>query len=430
MTQGELPQDHAIFIFCKISFFFNQQLHLASALVLVAMATSRLVKATSYGVTGTCAGKCLRAITQSRCWNWVRGVSTVRGAKVACVVAFFVSVVFAWPNLFILIPYHSPAEARNDTGLAISSPTYTDSTLAANLSGGATPRFPKTRPPATVGMTSTEETVSHTGADLIPWSTVGEPTALTSKEATEVESKCVRPSPICPLIVNPDYATVGLVVYVINFLTFIVTVLVLVIIYGAILQQRRRVDLQQQLSSDLNESAMPMPPVTARLTGRDDLPRLTGGHDPSRLVSSDDTTPVNDGGDAASDKIDKSGDKEDDREPKQLTKTSATTSTAAIPITTTTAPRNNDKRERGKTTVIFLLVTVIFVASYLPYLITAVWGEVGGVDKQDPAARAVLEMLKRSYLLANALNPFVYGFCNPLFRQQLKNVFRCRVEYI
>ena len=72
-----------------------------------------------------------------------------------------------------------------------------------------------------------------------------------------------------------------------------------------------------------------------------------------------------------------------------------------------------------KYTIIMLAITVVFVLSFLPYLILVLWRlfQTGyEVDILSDAGLVAFQIGIRSYLLNSAANPLLYGFFNPKFR--------------
>ncbi|KAK7091779.1 uncharacterized protein [Littorina saxatilis] len=74
-----------------------------------------------------------------------------------------------------------------------------------------------------------------------------------------------------------------------------------------------------------------------------------------------------------------------------------------------------------KTTIVFVLITAIFILSYLPFFI---------LEMSDVENSATVEFFSKFYLISNAANPLVYGFCNPHFRNTLWKLLVCRREII
>ncbi|KAL3887995.1 hypothetical protein ACJMK2_000384 [Sinanodonta woodiana] len=88
-----------------------------------------------------------------------------------------------------------------------------------------------------------------------------------------------------------------------------------------------------------------------------------------------------------------------------------------------------------KCTTIMLLITVIFIVSFLPYLGLAVWQSfsLDYLVNQITDWQLVLYIIGvHSYFLNSASNPFIYGFFNPQFRKYIVSVFvsafRCRKD--
>ncbi|KAH3799185.1 neuropeptide FF receptor 2-like [Dreissena polymorpha] len=71
-----------------------------------------------------------------------------------------------------------------------------------------------------------------------------------------------------------------------------------------------------------------------------------------------------------------------------------------------------------KYTMIMLVVASIFVISFLPYLILVIVDEFNDLrDSLRGSSLVGYEIGVRSYFLNSAINPMVYGFLNPKFRQ-------------
>ena len=76
--------------------------------------------------------------------------------------------------------------------------------------------------------------------------------------------------------------------------------------------------------------------------------------------------------------------------------------------------------ETVRVTLLMVIVTVIFIVSFLPYLSIAVWIAIEGRDTSLFLSKAELvpyHIWVRSYLLHSALNPWIYGIFNSQFRQ-------------
>ncbi|XP_014772136.1 orexin receptor type 2 [Octopus bimaculoides] len=84
-------------------------------------------------------------------------------------------------------------------------------------------------------------------------------------------------------------------------------------------------------------------------------------------------------------------------------------------------PRQGQQIRVGRTTVILFAVSVIFVVSYLPFLIAMVvrnvWKDFE--SSLNPTAELIYKFCLKSYFLNNAINPIVYSFLNVNFRQEI-----------
>ncbi|XP_067677729.1 cholecystokinin receptor type A-like [Haliotis asinina] len=86
---------------------------------------------------------------------------------------------------------------------------------------------------------------------------------------------------------------------------------------------------------------------------------------------------------------------------------------------------NGKKQSTGKTTFTLFIITVVFIVSFLPFLIlVALWGSNWKfVNSLHGYVFTVFKMLFHSYHINNVINCYVYGFCNPRFRNELKRFF-------
>ncbi|XP_052763586.1 probable G-protein coupled receptor 19 [Mya arenaria] len=79
-------------------------------------------------------------------------------------------------------------------------------------------------------------------------------------------------------------------------------------------------------------------------------------------------------------------------------------------------------RTTVKFTMIMLVITVVFVISFLPFLALLLWRVAKGgyiVDALSDSGLVAFQFGLRSYFLNSALNPFTYGFFNSRFRDFL-----------
>ena len=90
--------------------------------------------------------------------------------------------------------------------------------------------------------------------------------------------------------------------------------------------------------------------------------------------------------------------------------------------------RHGGKRLRiGKTTLMMAMVTLSAVLGFVPFLTVIVMKTSGTKFKDNTASTGDLAYMFciRSYLLNNVINPFVYFYVNPRFRQKVSRVLRC-----
>jgi len=76
--------------------------------------------------------------------------------------------------------------------------------------------------------------------------------------------------------------------------------------------------------------------------------------------------------------------------------------------------------ETVRVTIVMIIVTVVFIVSFIPYISLAVWNVITGRDGSlflSDAGLVAFEIGFRSYLLNSALNPWIYGIFNSQFRR-------------
>ncbi|XP_061177643.1 orexin receptor type 2-like [Saccostrea echinata] len=96
-----------------------------------------------------------------------------------------------------------------------------------------------------------------------------------------------------------------------------------------------------------------------------------------------------------------------------------------------------DKRNGGRmvntikvtrTTTIFIVVTVAFIVSYLPFLVVMVTRNIKKNFEEilSPAAEVFYKFCLKSYFINNAINPIIYSFLNRNFRTEAIRVIKCK----
>jgi len=76
--------------------------------------------------------------------------------------------------------------------------------------------------------------------------------------------------------------------------------------------------------------------------------------------------------------------------------------------------------ETLRITIVMILVTVLFITSFLPYLSLTVWHAAKGMHEAlflSDAGVLAFKIGSRSFLLNSSLNPWIYGIFNSKFRQ-------------
>ncbi|XP_067664545.1 G-protein coupled receptor 84-like [Haliotis asinina] len=89
------------------------------------------------------------------------------------------------------------------------------------------------------------------------------------------------------------------------------------------------------------------------------------------------------------------------------------------------------KLRPGKTTVMLFAITMVYILSFLPFLIIGIIRlQIGArfyKNLSGPEEVAV-NIFLRSYLVNNCANPIVYGLCNSQFRKEFTDLFRFRCK--
>ena len=78
----------------------------------------------------------------------------------------------------------------------------------------------------------------------------------------------------------------------------------------------------------------------------------------------------------------------------------------------------------GKSTLMLFLITVVYIASFLPFYILAIIRQSKGLSVQQMSRASLMayQVSLRSYLLSSAVNPLIYSFCNAQFRGHFLNI--------
>lgn len=91
-------------------------------------------------------------------------------------------------------------------------------------------------------------------------------------------------------------------------------------------------------------------------------------------------------------------------------------------------------RQGANTSLVFMLITIIYILSYPPYIVLNYLQLNGeswcGLRTDYPSAYIVAEVFRRSYMISSAANPLVYVLCNHTFRKVLWKTMHFRRQVI
>ncbi|CAL1547202.1 unnamed protein product [Lymnaea stagnalis] len=89
-------------------------------------------------------------------------------------------------------------------------------------------------------------------------------------------------------------------------------------------------------------------------------------------------------------------------------------------------PAHAWKARIPKSTLMLFAITLVFVVSFLPFLVVISIRQQRGPEfyqRLSAAEEILVHIFSRSYLVNNCANPIVYGLCNVQFRRQVKQLF-------
>jgi hypothetical protein len=93
------------------------------------------------------------------------------------------------------------------------------------------------------------------------------------------------------------------------------------------------------------------------------------------------------------------------------------------------------RKQMLKSTFMLFLVTVLFIASFIPYctIVFIRYTQISYYSTLSTAGKATYNVLLRSYMLSSALNPVIYSFLSSKFRKQCYKICRkifCFGKYV
>lgn len=152
----------------------------------------------------------------------------------------------------------------------------------------------------------------------------------------------------------------------------------------------------------------------------------------SKIASSSNETSFSEVSLKKDDNIGNNSDQQDSNQ--HTTKETAGTNAHKKQTTRKSTPKNHDKSktidsETIKLTMVMVIVTVVFIISFLPYLSLTVWRVKEGKHEAEFLSGAGLVGFKigsRSFLLNSTLNPWIYGIFNTHFRRFFFGWVHCK----
>lgn len=105
-----------------------------------------------------------------------------------------------------------------------------------------------------------------------------------------------------------------------------------------------------------------------------------------------------------------------------VTSGAVTVKTVAVRKPTLTRRFSKALRHTTKTTWMLFVITLVFVLSFLPYLIVMVLRHTISDFTRSPAQQLIVNFCLRSYFINSSVNPIIYALMNRQFRMRSRNV--------
>lgn len=103
-----------------------------------------------------------------------------------------------------------------------------------------------------------------------------------------------------------------------------------------------------------------------------------------------------------------------------------TNKTRSSPQWTGTKSSIRKNARLGRSTFIFICVTLVVMVGFIPYLVVKILTLLGYLSLQQ----WLLAFLERSYFISNAINPVIYSAFNPRFRREFLNLFSGNISKV
>ena len=88
---------------------------------------------------------------------------------------------------------------------------------------------------------------------------------------------------------------------------------------------------------------------------------------------------------------------------------------------------NPRKRRPPKSTLMLFAITVVFLLTFIPFLVIVFIRQLYGANfypSLNPAEEVFVNILMRSYLVNNVANPIIYGMCNAQFKAEVTKMLK------
>ncbi|XP_062620099.1 neuromedin-U receptor 2-like [Saccostrea cucullata] len=95
-----------------------------------------------------------------------------------------------------------------------------------------------------------------------------------------------------------------------------------------------------------------------------------------------------------------------------------------------TNSKENDKKKSNNVSLMFMIITIIFIISFITRLVTFILESaiVGIWERLSVAEYGIVRMVELFYIVNHLANPFIYAFMDDKFRSELKAGLFCKTK--